>query len=83
LCQAIDLELQEINVYYPENIRTIKKEEHWNSITSVAHALASEKQHENLLQKMKKGTGIFWSMLKKRIESEDVTFFMAISESLN
>ena len=76
LDQAIKLELREINIYYPEHIRRIKEEEHWNSITAVAHALASEKQHENLLQKMKKGTGIFWSMLKKRIEAEDVTFFI-------
>jgi len=76
LDQAIQLELNEINIYYPEHIRAIKEEAHWNAITAVAHALASEKQHENLLQKMKKGTGIFWGMLKKRIEGENVTFFI-------
>jgi rubrerythrin len=76
LGQAIKLELQEINIYYPEDIRRIKEEEHWNSISAIAHALASEKQHENMLQKMKKGTGIFWSMLKQKIEGEDVTFFV-------
>lgn len=76
LDQAIQLELNEIKIYYPEHIRTIKKEAHWNAISAVSHALASEKQHENLLQKMKKGTGIFWSILKKRIEDEDVTFFI-------
>ena len=76
LDQAIQLELNEINIYYPEHIRAIKEEAHWNAITAVAHALASEKQHENLLQKMKKGTGIFWGMLKKRIEGEDLTFFI-------
>ena len=76
LGQAIKLELKEINIYYPEHLRVIKEEEHWNSITAVVHALASEKQHENLLQKMKKGTGIFWSMLKQRIEGEDVAFFI-------
>lgn len=76
LDQAIKLELREINIYYPEHIMRIKEEEHWNSITAIAHALASEKQHENLLQKMKKGTGIFWSMLKQKIEGQDVTFFI-------
>lgn len=76
LDQAIQLELNEINIYYPDHIRAIKEEAHWNAITAVAHALGSEKQHENLLQKMKKGTGIFWGMLKKRIEGEDVTFFI-------
>jgi len=76
LDQAIQLELNEINIYYPEHIKKIKKEAHWNAISAVAHALASEKQHENLLQKMKKGTGIFWGMLKKRIEGEDVTFYI-------
>jgi rubrerythrin len=76
LCQAIDLELQEINIYYPQHIRTIKKEEHWNAITSVAHALASEKQHESLLQKMKNLTGIFWGMLKRKIEGQEVEFFV-------
>ena len=76
LGQAISLELKEIDIYYPEHIRTIKAEEHWNSITAVSHALASEKQHEHLLQKMKKGTGIFWSMLKQKIEGEDVAFFI-------
>lgn len=76
LDQAIQLELNEINIYYPDHIRKIRKEAHWNAISAVAHALASEKQHENLLQKMKKGTGIFWGMLKKRIEGEDVTFYI-------
>ena len=76
LCQAIDFELQEIHTYYPEHIRVIKKEEHWNSISSVAHALASEKQHEKMLQKMKSGTGILWGMLKHKIEEEDVDLFI-------
>ena len=74
LDQAIQLELREINIYYPAHLKRIKQEEHWNSIAAIFHALASEKQHESLLQKMKKGTGIFWNMLKKRIEGEDVTF---------
>ena len=39
LGQAINLELQEINIYYPEHIRAIKEEEHWNTISAVAHAL--------------------------------------------
>ena len=76
LDQAIQLELNEINIYYPEHIRVIKEEAYWNAISAVAHALASEKQHEKLLQKMKKGTGMFWGMLKKKIESKDVTFFI-------
>ncbi len=74
LDQAIQLELREINIYYPNHLKRIKEEEHWNSIAAIVHALGSEKQHERLLQKMKKGTGIFWNMLKNRIESEDVTF---------
>jgi len=74
LDQAIQLELREINIYYPDHLKRIKEEEHWNSIAAIVHALASEKQHESLLQKMKKGTGIFWNMLKKKIEAEDVTF---------
>jgi len=76
LGQAIDLELQEINIYYPDHLSKIKEEEHWNSIASIAHALASEKQHEDMLRKMQKGTGVFWNILKKRIEEEDVAFFI-------
>ncbi len=74
LDQALQLELMEISIYYPNHLKSIKEEEHWNAIAAISHALASEKQHESLLRKMKKGTGIFWNMLKKRIEGEDVIF---------
>ncbi len=76
LDQAIELELNEINIYYPDHLRAIKAEENWNAITAITHALGTEQQHESLLQKMKKGTGIFWSMLKEKIEEEDVIFYV-------
>ena len=73
---AIKLELEEIEEHYPQFLYRIANENHINAIASIQHALSARKQHRDLLNKMKRGTGFFWRVMSKKIESARLKFFL-------
>ena len=73
---AIKLELEEIEVHYPQFLLRIANENHINAISFIQHALSARKQHRDLLSKIKRGTGFFWQVMSKKIESAPLQFFI-------
>jgi len=73
---AIKLELEEIEEHYPQFLLRIANENHINAISFIQHALSARKQHRDLLSKMKSGTGFFWQVMSKKIESAPLKFFI-------
>jgi rubrerythrin len=73
---ALDFELEDIERRYPELLEKIKAEKNETAIRNVCYAWESEKQHRDLILKMQSGTGIFFGMLAKRIETTSVRSFV-------
>jgi rubrerythrin len=73
---AIAVELEEIDRKYPQVLEQIKPENHVDAIQYITYAWESEKQHRELLKKIKSGTGIFFGFLTKRIEGNPYQYFV-------
>ena len=76
LKKATQVELNEIDNQYPKFIQMIKAENHQEAIRSITYAWESEKQHRDLIRKIKSGTGIFFGALTKKIESTSVIYYV-------
>ena len=73
---AIAVELEEIDRKYPQVLEQVKPENHTAAIQYITYAWESEKQHRELLKKIKSGTGIFFGLLTKRIEGNPYQYFV-------
>jgi rubrerythrin len=76
LKNATKVELHEIDSQYPKFIQMIESENHQNAIQSIKYAWESEKQHRDLIQKIQSGTGIFFGILTKKIESAPAHYYV-------
>jgi rubrerythrin len=65
LNRATKVELEEIDNKYPQFVETLKSENHETAIQFATYAWKSEKQHRDLIKRIKSGTGIFFGLLKK------------------
>lgn len=73
---ATAVELEEIDKKYPQVLEQIKAENNAPAIQFVTYAWESEKQHRDLLKKIKSGTGMFFGLLTKRIEGNPYQYFV-------
>lgn len=76
---ACEAELEEINNSYPQFIDKIRAENHAPAMRYIPFAWESEKQHQNLIQRILSGTGIFFRLLAKRIEEKPTDYFVCQS----
>lgn len=76
LKKAIEFELKDINQNYPQFVERAKPENYEPAVRNLVHSWETEKQHRDLLQKMEKGTGVFFGLLSKRIEETSVIYFV-------
>lgn len=74
LKKSTRVELDEIDKKYPGIIEKIKPENHVEAIRFITYAWESEKQHRDLITKIKSGTGMFFSLLVRKIEDTDADF---------
>lgn len=73
---ATAVELEEIDRKYPQVLEQIIPENHAVAIQFVTYAWESEKQHRDLLKRIKSGTGMFFGLLTKRIEGNPYQYFV-------
>jgi rubrerythrin len=76
LKNATQAELQEIDHRYPQFIEKVKPEGHEAAIRYITYAWESEKQHRELIEKIKSGTGILFKMLSGIIEKTPNRYFV-------
>ena len=74
LKNALDFEIEDIDQRYPQIYEESKPEKHETALRNIVYAWESEKQHRDLLQKMRSGTGIFFGLLSKTIEAASARF---------
>ncbi|MGD8882156.1 MAG: ferritin family protein [Desulfobacterales bacterium] len=73
---ATAVELEEIDNKYPQFIKQITPENHAEAIQCINYAWKAEKQHRELLKKIKSGTGIFFGVLTQKIEGSPSPYFV-------
>ena len=76
LNRATKVELEEIDKKYPQFIETLKSEDHEAAIQFTTYAWESEKQHRDLIKRIKSGTGIFFGLLKKEFNESPTDYFV-------
>ena len=65
---ACNVELEEIDNRYPDFIKKVEQERHAEAILKITYAWESEKQHRDLIQKIRSGTGFLFSFLVKQMK---------------
>jgi rubrerythrin len=73
---ATAVELEEIDRKYPEFIEQITPENHAEAIQYITYAWEAEKQHRDLLKRIKSGTGLFFGLLTQKIEGSPSPYFV-------
>jgi rubrerythrin len=76
LKSALDYEMADINQRYPQFVEEAKPEAHEGALRNLNWAWDTEKQHRDLIQKMQKGTGIFFGILAGKMEQPSLNFFI-------
>jgi rubrerythrin len=76
LNRATKVELEEIDNKYPQFVETLKSENHEAAIQFTTYAWESEKQHRDLIKRIKSGTGIFFGLLKKEFNESPTYYFV-------
>ena len=69
-------ELAKINKYYPEIIEKISSESHDQAVTYCMYSWKSHRQHEKMINDIKKYSGIFFRPLAKKIESMQPDYYV-------
>ncbi len=76
LKNATRMELRHIDQVYPNSIERMGPENHEPTIWNATNAWEGEKQHRDLINKIKSGTGYLFSLLAKFIEKTPTQFFV-------
>lgn len=76
LKRATEVELKEIDKQYPEFIQKIEPEKCEAAIRNITYAWKAQKQHRDLIQKIRSGTGILFGLLAKKIEEKPAHYFV-------
>ena len=74
LKKSTKVELNEIDKKYPGILEKIQPENHEEAMQFITYAWLSEKQHRDLLKRIKSGTGMFFNLLAQKIEDTDAEF---------
>ena len=76
LQQAATVEADEIDQEYPAILESIDAEQHRKAIEFITYAWKAERQHRELILKIKKGAGWFFGMLVSRIEGSPTRYYV-------
>jgi rubrerythrin len=74
LRKAARHELELIKNFYPQAIKRIKTEKHENALKYFHYSWQSHKQHRSYIEDIDRWSGIFFGMVAKTIEKEDLQF---------
>lgn len=69
-------ELDKINRFYPEIIEKLSGESHDEAILNCMYSWKSHQQHEHLIRKIKRYSGLFFSPLARRLESMNPNYYV-------
>jgi len=75
LKNAAQAELQVID-QYPQFLEKIKPENYEVGIRYIMYAWEGDKQHRELIEKIRSGTGVFFGFLVQKIEKSPIRFFI-------
>ena len=73
---ATQVELKEIDKRYPQFIERIKPEQYEPAIRMITYAWEAEKQHRDLIEKIRSGTGFLFGILARTIEKGPKQYFV-------
>ena len=76
LKNASQAELDLIDQKYPKYLEKVKSEPHEAAIRYVTFAWEGDRQHRDLIEKVKSGTGIFFGSLIQKIEKAQIQFYI-------
>lgn len=76
LQQAATVEADEIDQEYPAILENIQSEQHHQAIELITYAWKAERQHRELILKIKKGASWFFGMLVSRIEGSPTRYYV-------
>ena len=76
LQQAATVEAAEIDQEYPKILESIDSEQHHKAIEHITFAWKAERQHRELILKIKKGASWFFGMLVNRIEGSPTRYYV-------
>jgi len=76
LQDAATVEAQEIDTQYPQILEGIQAENHAEAIKNITYAWKAEKQHRDLILKIKKAASWFFGMLVSRIEGDPTRYYV-------
>ena len=71
---ALGVELSEIDTQYPAYLKRTETEGYEAAITDITYAWKSEKQHRDLIQKMRSAVGFFFSKVVEKLGGTDNYF---------
>ncbi|MFC1867841.1 rubrerythrin family protein [Thermodesulfobacteriota bacterium] len=71
---ALDVELSEIDMRYPEYIERVKKEGNEEAIRDITYAWKAEMQHRDLIKKMQSAIGLFFGKIVQKLKGADRYF---------
>lgn len=77
--RAAKNELEKIKMTYPKFLNTLKEESHDQAIINSMYAWKSHRQHEELINKLKKYSGIFFGRVAKKIEGMELDFHVCMN----
>jgi len=68
LKQALKMELSDIDTNYPMLLKKIKPEGYKRALEDITYAWESEKQHRDLIKKMKSALGFFFGKIVEKLD---------------
>jgi rubrerythrin len=76
LLAAVDSELDSIDRLYPALLERLKPEAHADAIATVRYAWASEKQHRDMIQKIRRWSPAFFEQVARTIDDKTGAYFV-------
>ena len=76
LLAAVDSELESIDRIYPAMLDRLKAEAHADAIATVRYAWASEKQHRDIIQKIRRWSPAFFEQVARTIDEKTGQYFV-------
>lgn len=76
LLAAVNSELESIDRLYPALLERLKPEAHADAIATVRYAWASEKQHRDIIQKIRRWSPTFFEQVARSIDEKTGTYFV-------
>lgn len=69
-------ELEKINKFYPNILNRLSSESHDQAVINCMYSYKSHQQHEEMINSIKKYSGLFFKPLAKKIESMEPNYYV-------